>query len=123
MKKKFESTCPGCKGTNEVNFALLVKWSDSGSVPVSCHKCGTEYLVPVSSDESCDGIVFEPTPAATLKIGTRIVVTNKQHKLNNTHGRIIAKDHCNYRIELECGGKIWMPHHWIREDGGECTSV
>ena len=53
---------------------------------------------------------FEILPE--LKNGTIIYINNKEHKLNLEIGKIIARDHRHYQVEI--GNKvIWMPEHWV----------
>jgi len=104
------SICPGCKSRNPVN----VDWASVGSVPICCKKCGSVYSEKLWVETESSGVVFQPPTETTIDTGTTVFLCNKDHKLHLKKGKIVAKDHCNYRLEFKDGLKLWVPHHWVR---------
>jgi Zn ribbon nucleic-acid-binding protein len=105
------SICPQCGVQNDLSQD---GWEGEEVIPIECFQCGDLYLQKVTiEDVACIGVKFEPKVETNLKIGSVIYIHNKQHQLNLQRGRIIDKDHCNYRVQLVSGIRIWFPHNCV----------
>jgi len=118
--KAMRTICPGCKSRNQIDVSKAIEWANSGGMVFECKKCGTAYYIMISTDTGHGGIVLDPPAMTTMPIGETIYIYNKEHQLNMRKGKIIAKDHFNYRIEFDDDDqtKIWVPHHWVKKIPG-----
>ena len=109
--------CPKCSfeqyGYNE-------SWHEYVGFPLICQKCGEMFWVKMINEAIIPKEkVKEKIPP--LKIGSKVYLNNKEHKLHLSPGMVIDKDHIHYRVKLRWhdGQKtrrtvLWVPEHWIK---------
>ena len=106
--------CPQCKTCSQIDYEQISEWAPSGGTLISCNKCGTVYYATIATEAAHDGVNFTPAKLTRLAVGAIITLSYEKHELYNKQGKIIAVDHCNYRIEFDGGFKLWIPHHWVK---------
>lgn len=105
-----------CGHTNQSEISM--EWAKDGSMMVHCAGCSEIYLASMTVDTEEQPVIEttitpEPKDEAKFVIASRVVINNKDSEIHDQEGIIVDKDYMHYKIQLDDGRAIWLPHHWI----------
>ena len=111
--------CPFCE------FELLVSEEHDNTKfnVVTCSRCERQYVIDLQSMYmyDCENVTDKEIKnnIPEMRVGTLVVICNKEHPFFLEQGEIVDRDHRFYRVKFKSLNKningtcLWLPDHWV----------